>query len=74
MAAKASAQAIGTYLSLAASQRIGCGQAPDFLQIVVGPALELGNGVLGEELRRARLSGNFPRRGLGAVLAKLERL
>jgi len=43
-----------------------------FLKVVVGPALELGERVIGEKLRRTALIGDLPRRSLGAVLAELE--
>ena len=37
ISAKASAQATGTYLSVAASHRIGCGEPALLLEVVVGP-------------------------------------
>ena len=48
------------------------GQAALLLQIVIVPAAQFADGVLGEEVRGAAPAGQFPQRGLGAVLAKLE--
>ena len=48
------------------------GQAALLLEIVVVPVAQLGDGMLGEEVRRAAPRGQLPQRRLGAVLAELE--
>ena len=43
------------------------------LELVIAPALEFGDGVLAEELRRAALGGRLPGYRLAAIFAEFER-
>jgi len=52
----------------------GRGQAANFFQVVIAPLQEIGTDMRGEELRCHRLAGYIPCGGLGAVLAKLQRV
>ena len=53
------------------AQRVG--QSSGLLKVVIVPAQEFGDGVLGEEVRRAAMGCQFPGDRLHAVLAVLER-
>src|SRR5690606_26087604 len=50
------------------------GQAALLFEVVIGPVEQFGHAVRSEEFRPATQAGVFPGRGLGAVLAELQRM
>ena len=48
------------------------GETAGRLKLMIIPILQIGDGMLGEEVRRGALMGDLPGRCLGTVLAKFE--